>query len=193
MLRVILKEKNISLYSLEKKSDISHSTLSDIYNEKINIDKSSILTMKKIASSLKMSIEELYDFLAYKKLDYFAFNRDFDLYKSEICHDYRRLKDSEFLKKYLINKEIEKLVIDKEYVKAFYLLSFVDYICLKNDLPLANKYDKLRKQKLDKIYVSESIFLLLLNKKITVSQIFNECNKEFLKHNIIESEVENVI
>ncbi|MBE6143537.1 MAG: helix-turn-helix transcriptional regulator [Erysipelotrichaceae bacterium] len=193
MLRVILKEKNISLYSLEKKSDISHSTLSDIYNEKINIDKCSILTMKKIASSLKMSIEELYDFLAYKKLDYFAFNRDFDLYKSEICHDYRRLKDSEFLKKYLINKEIEKLVIDKEYVKAFYLLSFVDYICLKNDLPLANKYDKLRKQKLDKIYVSESIFLLLLNKKITVSQIFNECNKEFLKHNIIESEVENVI
>lgn len=193
MLRVILKEKNISLYSLEKKSDISHSTLSDIYNEKINIDKCSILTMKKIASSLKMSIEELYDFLAYKKLDYFAFNRDFDLYKSEICHDYRRLKDAEFLKKYLINKEIEKLVIDKEYIKAFYLLSFVDYICLKNDLPLANKYDKLRKQKLDKIYVSESILLLLLNKKITVSQIFNECNKEFLKHNIIESEVENVI
>lgn len=193
MLRVILKEKNISLYSLEKKSDISHSTLSDIYNEKINIDKCSILTMKKIASSLKMSIEELYDYLAYKKLDYFAFNRDFDLYKSEICHDYRRLKDAEFLKKYLINKEIEKLVIDKEYIKAFYLLSFVDYICLKNDLPLANKYGKLRKQKLDKIYVSESILLLLLNKKITVSQIFNECNKEFLKHNIIESEVENVI
>ena len=62
MLRVILKEKNISLYSLEKKSDISHSTLSDIYNEKINIDKCSILTMKKIASSLKMSIEETYKF-----------------------------------------------------------------------------------------------------------------------------------
>ena len=46
MLRVILKEKNISLYGLEKKSDISHSTLSDIYNEKINIESKKMMYEK---------------------------------------------------------------------------------------------------------------------------------------------------
>ncbi|MBE6132044.1 MAG: helix-turn-helix transcriptional regulator [Erysipelotrichaceae bacterium] len=193
MLRVILSNMNISLYSLEKKSSISHSTLSDIYNEKINIDKCSILTIKNIASSLNMSIDELYEILSYKKLCYITFDREFDLYKSEICHEYKRLRDSNFLKKYLLNMEIENLINSKEYDKALYLLSFIDYICLKNNLPFVKKYEDIRKRKLNKLYVSESIFLLLKNKQINITKIFNECRKEFLIHNIVESEVENVI
>lgn len=193
MLRVILSDKNISLYSLEKKSRISHSTLSDIYNEKINIDKCSIITIKHIASSLDMSIDELYDILSYKKLKYIIFDREFDLYKSEICHEYKRFSDSDFLRKYLLNMEIDNLINNKEYDKALYLLSFIDYICIKNDLPLVKKYEDVRKRKLNKLYVSESIFLLLKNKQIKITKIFNECIKEFLIHNIVESEVENVI
>lgn len=193
MLRIILERKNMSMYSLEKKTDISHSTISDIYNEKINIDHCSVINIKKIAHALEMSMESLYDLLSYNDLKYVIFIRDFDLFKSEICHDYKRLSDKNFLKKYLVNNEIENLILEKEYEKAFYLLAFIDYLCIKNGVPLANKYNLLRNKKLNKLIVPESIYLLLANRKVKISSIIKEANKEFLKYNIIESEVENVI
>lgn len=183
----------MSMYSLEKKTDISHSTISDIFNEKINIDHCSVINIKRIAQALEMTMEDLYDALSYNELKYITFNRNFDLYKSEICHDYKRLGDKEFIVKYLSNNEIEYLSLNKEYDKAFYLLAFIDYICIKNGIPLINKYKMLRQKKLNKLVVSESIFLLLSTKRLKISTVIKESNKEFLKYNIIESEVENVL
>ena len=115
------------MYSLEKKTDISHSTISDILNEKINIDHCSVINIRKIAQALEMTMEDLYNSLSYNELKYITFNRNFDLFKSEICHDYKRLGEKEFVVKYLSNNEIEYLTLNKEYDKALrFLLDIVE-------------------------------------------------------------------
>ena len=47
-LKDILSEKKISLYQFSKETGIPYSTLSDIINEKTNIDTCTILTIKKL-------------------------------------------------------------------------------------------------------------------------------------------------
>ena len=101
MLRAILQSKDLSLYELEKTSQISHATLSDIYNEKSNVNNCSVLVMSKMAKALGVTIDDLYDFLLYDNMSLFAFDSSFDLFKSNVCHELKRLGDIEFIKKYL--------------------------------------------------------------------------------------------
>lgn len=192
MLRLILEEKNITLYRLEKESHISHATLSDLYNEKYNVCNSSADLIYKLSKVLNMSMNELYELLTYKRLKYISFNKDFDIFKSSMTQELKDLKDKRFLVKYLTNDTIERYYQSKEYLKAIYLVSLIDYLCKKNNLPLVNKFSEIRKYKIDKLYVSESLFLLLSLKKVNVSQIYKESNPIFLKHNIVEAEIENV-
>ena len=193
MLRAILQTKEMSLYELEKTSSISHATLSDIYNEHSNIDKCSIAVINKIAKALHLSMDSLYDFLLYEDMSLFAFDTSFDLFKSNICHELKNLGDLDFLKKYLINNEIVKLYKDKEYPKSLYLLSLVDYLSKENNIPLASEYDEIRNKRLNKIYVSKSLYLLLKSRIVKVSDVLKECLHDFLKHNIVEAEIRNVI
>ena len=194
MLRLLLQEKNISLYKLEKISGISHATLSDIYNEKINIDKCSISTFDKLSSSLNMKIDELYKILSYQKLQsYCLYNKEFDLFKSNLCHELRRLKMKKFLLKYLSNDDVINYNRDKEYEKALYIVSMIDYLCRINNLPKPTKFNEIRNKKLEKVCVSESLYLLLKYKIEKFSDIYKSSNPEFLEHNIMEGDIENVI
>ena len=80
MLKAILNERNMSLYKLEKSSLVSHATLNDIYNEKININNCTISVMSKLANALNLEIEDLYRMLTYDDISLFAYNEDFDLF-----------------------------------------------------------------------------------------------------------------
>ena len=82
---------------------------------------------------------------------------------------------------------------NNKYKEALYLLALLDYLSKKNSLPLLKQYDYLRDYKLDKLYVSKSLYLLLAYKSTTVTSIYKECIKEFLKYNIVEAEIDNVI
>lgn len=192
MLRVILNEKNVSLYQLEKTSQISHATLNDIYNERVNIDNCSILTMSKLASSLKMPIEELFNMLTYNNLSLFAFDEEFDLFKSNTLQQLKEMTQLSFINYVLESELIEKLYLKKDYLKALYLLSLIDYLCEKSNHPKEEKYKELREIKLKKVYVSKSLYLLLFTKKIKITEIFKECLKPFMVHNIMEAHIEDV-
>ena len=189
MLRVILNERNQSLYQLEKTSCVSHATLNDIYNEKYNVDNCSVSIMSKIANSLSMSIDSLYSYLSYKDLSLITYDDDFDLFKSNTLQRLKRVGKEVFLNDILSNHSIDELYNDKKYAKALYLLSLLDYLSDE----LHSEYNHLRDMKLDKLYVSKSIYLLLLTKIIKISDVYKESIKTFLDHNIVEAEIDNVI
>lgn len=193
MLRSVLNDKNISLYQLEKASHISHATLNDIYNERSNIDNCSILVMSKIAASLNMDIDDLYKKLTYRDLSLFTYNEDFDLFKSDTLQRLKREKEEDFIKRMATTDVINNYYQNNKYKEALYLLALLDYLSKKNSLPLLKQYDYLRDYKLDKVYVSKSLYLLLAYKSTTITSIYKECIKEFLKYNIVEAEIDNVI
>ena len=189
MLRVILNDRNQSLYQLEKTSHISHATLNDIYNEKYNVDNCSISIMSKIANSLSMSIDSLYSYLSYDDLSLITFDDDFDLFKSNTLQRLKVVGKEEFIDDVISSHSIDSLYNDKQYAKALYLLSLVNYLSDE----FHSEYNYLRDIKLDKLYVSKSIYLLLLTKIIKISDVYKESIKTFLDHNIVEAEIDNVI
>ena len=192
MLRAILDSKGMSLYKLEKESGVSHATLNDIYHEKSNVDNCSVIILSKIAEVLHMSLDELYSTLKYEKMNQFVVLKDFDLFKSNICHDLKRLGDIDFINHVMDKKLIDYYFDDEQYHKALYLLSFIDYLCVKNNIPLIDEYDELREYRLDKIYISGSGYLALETHATTYDNLIQNSNPYFYKHNIVEGDIYDV-
>lgn len=192
MLRVILNDKNKSLYQLEKTSHISHATLNDIYNEKYNIDKCSISLISKMADALDMSIDSLYKCLSYNDLSLITYNEDFDLFKSNTLQRLKATNEKEFINNLVDNNTVESLFDKKDYLKSLYLVSLIDYLSKNNNEELLERYNEIRKTKLDRLYVPKSVYLLLATKTIKITKIFKESITTFLDHNIVEAEIDNV-
>ena len=60
MLKDYLKENNISIYALSKKSGVPYSTLNDLVNEKVQIDSCKVGVLRKIADSLELNLDTIY-------------------------------------------------------------------------------------------------------------------------------------
>ena len=180
MLRAILNEKNMSLYKLEKSSLVSHATLNDIYNEKTNINNCTISIMSKIANALDLKIEDLYRMLTYDDISLFAYSEDFDLFKSNTLQYLKNMDEVSFIARIVSSKEIENYFLEKKYLESLYLLSLIDYLSNKNSIPLLEQYNHIRDYKCKKIYVSKSIYLLLMMKQIKVTEIYKNSLIAFL-------------
>ena len=192
MLRVLLDSKNVSLYQLEKTSHISHATLNDIYNERSNIDNCSIAVISRIANALNISIDQAYKILTYNDLSLVAYNEQFDLFKSHTLQQLKNIGEASFIETILKDDLINSYFRNKKPLEALYLLSLLDYIMKKNGNPLLKEYDVLRDYKLDKLYVSKSVYLLLAMKLVTITKIFKESLNVFWKRNIVEGEINSI-
>ena len=192
MLRVLLDSKSVSLYQLEKTSHISHATLNDIYNERSNIDNCSIAVISRIANALNISIDQAYKILTYNDLSLIAYNEQFDLFKSHTLQQLKNIGEASFIETILKDDLINSYFKNKKPLEALYLLSLLDYIMKKNGNPLLKEYDVLRDYKLDKLYVSESVYLLLAMRIITITSVYKESIAEFLKRNIVEANIYDV-
>ena len=192
MLRLILEEKKMSLYRLEKISHISHATLNDLYNERTNIDNCSISLLYKLSKALDMSMEQLYAYLSYNDLSLLGFDSNFDLFKSNVLHELKELGDLKFIEKHLSSSSVTNLYKEKYLLEAIYLLSLIDYLSKIYNLPLSKEYETIRHYKLNKLFVSKSSYLLLKSKVTTLTRLFNESLIEFTKHNLLENDIRNV-
>lgn len=193
MLAYLLKEKNMSLYRLEKITNIPHSTLSDIYNERCDMEKVSISIYKKIADALKMDIDSLYETLTYRNVEnYFAYDKKFDLFKSNLCQELKYKDDKVFVDKYVSNNEIRELIKNKCTFEAIYLLAMIDYVCHRNNWPVINDYDDLRHKSFKKLIVPESLIILMNYHMKNYTSIRKEVIPEFLSHNIAEAYIDDV-
>lgn len=196
LINELLRQQGISKYRLSKSSGVPQATISDICSGKARIEKCSADTLYKIAKVLNVSMESLIcdQIEGTEKSEQ---RSSFEVFKSNVCHHVKDLGDIDFMIKILEDDEIRILYEKKWYPEAFYLLAMVDYLSRENDVPLCTKYDDIRSCKLENpIYPTGILLSAALQNSDKSEEIMEECVSnaipEFLRFNIIESEVRNV-
>lgn len=118
----------------------------------------------------------------------------FELFKSNVCHRLKSLGDIDFLIETLKSDDIRTYYRKKWYPECLYLLAMVDYISRENEIELCADYDDLRKRKLSEIIYPASVIALCISSKSDVpkQQSYKEAIPEFIRFNIVESDIRNV-
>ena len=184
----VMAEKNITIYRLSKNSGIPYATINDICNNKVNLAKCNAETIYKLAKELDVSMEELLE-------PYVILRPAFELFKSNTCHRLKELGDIDFVIDTLESKIIISYMDRKWYPEAMYLLAMLDYISRENNIPLCDEYDDMRTKKLAAIVYPRSVLALCAASKedSAKEKAVRSSIPEFMRHNIVESEVRNVI
>ncbi|MDO5406268.1 MAG: helix-turn-helix transcriptional regulator [Eubacteriales bacterium] len=188
VLNELMNQKNITKYRLSKKSGVPYTTVNDICSGKAQLEKCSAETIYKIAKELEVPMELLLE-------PYIARRSSFELYKSNVCHKVKELGDVGFIIELLESNEIRRKYEKKWYRESLYLLAMLDYLSRLNQVPLCTDYDDLRGCKLDTIIYPASV---LAAAAVTGDEKIKEdsCREsipEFMRFNIVESEVRNVV
>ena len=119
----------------------------------------------------------------------------FELYKSNICHRVKEQGDIDFIIETLEKDEIRLFYDRKWYRECFYLLGMLDYLSRINDVPLCTNYNDIRRCKLEETLYPSSILVICEVSKTNDAkkQALKDAIPEFLKFNIVESDIRNVI
>ena len=188
MINELMKNRNITKYRLAKDSGVPYTTINDICSGKAQIEKCSAETIYRIAKELGVSMENLIE-------PYIEKRSDFELFKSSTCHRLKELGDIEFVIELLEQDEIRKYYKKKWYPESLYLLAMLDYLSRENDIPLCTQYDDMRNIKLKTILFPASVLVaaqVAKNDELKLRSI-RESIPEFMRFNIVENEVRNVI
>ena len=188
IINVLIEKRKITKYKLSQITQIPYTTINDICSEKTDLKKCSALNVYKIAKALEVTVEELLE-------PSIEIRIDFDLFKSNVCHQLKEMGDLEFITYTLTNNKIREYEKKKWYPECLYLLAMIDYLSRINDIPLYNDYDELRKSKLKNIVYPASVIMLdkALKNKNVKKEAFEESIPEFKRFNIVESDIRNVI
>lgn len=187
MLNEILKEKNITMYQCAKLSGIPYTTLSEVIRGKTRIEKCSAETVYRLSKVLDVSMEDL-------MRDSVKTRPDFEVFKSNVCHLVKDTDEFDFIVTTLRSDDIRRYWIKKWYPEAFYLLAMVDYLSRLHDIPLCSKYDDIRAHSLKvPLYPRDIVLSAKLSSKLDMrEQSRRNAIPEFIRFNIVESEVRNV-
>lgn len=186
----ILQTKQMSVLQCSKESNIPYTTLLDLVREKTRLQKSTAETVYKLAKALNMTVEELLENVM-KSTDYRC---EFEIFKSNVCHQVKEKGDLDFIIQTLDKDEI-RAFWEKEWIpECFYLLAMVDYLSRLNELPLCQNYADIRRYSLpEPLYPKDIRMAAILSPKLDIrEESKKEAIPEFLRFNIIESEVRNV-
>lgn len=188
MIADLMIKKSITKYKLSKMSEIPYSTISDIVSGKAKLSNCSAETVYKLAKIFDVSMETLLEPYMVKRID-------FELFKSNVCHKLKELGDIDFLIETIQSDEIRSLYNRQWYRESLYLLGMLDYISRENGVELCNTYDDLRKCKLENTIYPYSILAICAASKNDAAKEESKRNAipEFLRFNIVENEVRNVI
>ncbi len=187
-IREMLKNKNMTVYRLAKDSGLPYATVNDICSGKAQLEKCSAETVYKIAHTLNISMEDL---LA----PCLQVRGSFENFKSTVCHQVKELGDINFIIHTLESQDIRRYYNWKWYPESFYLLAMLDYISGENNVPMDKEYDDIRKYKLEKpVYPAGILAVYAATKNDNVlKQAQKTTIPEFMRFNIIEGEVRNVV
>ncbi|WP_315365457.1 helix-turn-helix transcriptional regulator [Oribacterium sinus] len=187
-IRETLKEKNMSVYRLAKESRIPYATVNDICSGKASLEKCSGETIYKLAKALELSMEELLT-------PYLMERNSFENFKSTVCHRLKELGDLNFIMDTLESGDIRMYYEKKWYPESLYLLAMLDYISRENHIALDCEFDDIRQCKLEKALYPLSLqaMSLAVGKQDMQKEAEKSAIPEFLRFNIIESDVRNVI
>ena len=182
-LNELLAERKMSKYRLWKQSGVPQATISDICTGKTKIEKCSAETVYRIAAALDIPMEQL---IAP------ALSRpSFEQFRSNTCHKLKDMGDIPFLIQLLKSNEIRRRYQQKQYPEALYLLALLDYLSRLNHIALCTNYQDIRQTKLRSPLYPAGVLLLCkaLNSEAPKEELLHRAIPEFLRFNIIESEV----
>ena len=188
MINILLQEKTMTKYRLSKLSGVPYATINDICSGKADLKKCSVDTVYRIARTLGVTVEELLE-------PYYTDRVDFELFKSATCHRLKEMGDIDFIIDTLESKVIFSYMGRSWYPEALYLLALLDYISRENDIPLCKEYEEIRRKKLPATVYPRSVLAVCAAAKDDTAKrtAVKNAIPEFLRHNIVESEVRNVV
>lgn len=191
-INAMLDQKNMTRYRLAKESGIPHATISDICSGKAQIEKCSAETLYRIAKVLSVSIEDLIRDRMEKPQEH---RSTFDVFKSNVCHRVKDMGDIDFIISVLESNIIRRYYEKKWMAECLYLLAMVDYLSRENDLPLCVEYNDLRSKKLAKPLYPMSVVLAdaVSHTSTYADRSYRAAIPEFIRFNIVESEIRNVV
>ena len=102
--------------------------------------------------------------------------------------------DIDFIIDTLEKNTIRNLYEKAWYPESLYLLGMVDYLSKINDLPICTNYTDIRKHKLATILYPSSVLIqaaVMHSDEVKIEAIKNAI-PEFMRFNIVESEVRNL-
>lgn len=189
----VLEQKNMTKYRLWKESGVPQATISDICTGKTSIEKCSAETIFRIARALDVSMESLIA-PAVQRAEEERRRPSFELFKSNTCHMVKDMGDIPFIIQLLETNQIRKLYEKKWYPEALYLLAMLDYLSRENQVPICTNYNDIRTAKLQRPVYPSSVVILCKTLKSNAPK--EECYRmaipEFLRFNIVESDVRNI-
>ncbi len=183
-----LRQKNMSIYRLAKTSRVPYATVNDICNGKTRLEKCSAETVYRLSNALDVSMEELLAPRMTKR-------PSFENFKSTVCHRVREMGDIAFIIDTLESRDIRNYYDRQWYPESLYLLAMLDYLSRENNIPLCDEYDDLRRCKLERPVYPASIRAASAAAKddLLLKRSAEAAIPEFIRFNIIESEVRNVV
>lgn len=187
----LLDKKGMSSYMLGIQANIPQSTISDICSGKVDLNNCKAGTLYKIANALDVSCD--YILKEFNKKDK-NIRLDFDLYRSNVCHELKDKGRYQFILDVIEEDRIRSFYKKKWYPEAFYLLALIDYLCRLENFGIVTEYEDIRKQKLDRVIYPGSVIVMyniLKDEKIKRNAIKGSI-PEFIKFNIVEGDVFNV-
>lgn len=187
----LLQKENMSRYRLSKESGVAMTTITDICSGKAELDKCAAGTLYKIARVFGVTVDSLLE--SYEKCsdDYRC---SFETFKSNTCHHVKDIGDIDFIIETLEADEIRRLYNRGWYREALYLLAMLDYLSRENNLPICTNYNDIRSRKLEKPCFPAGIVVSYAatgDESIKRKAIENAI-PEFMRFNIVESEIRNV-
>lgn len=187
----LLEKENMSRYRLSKESGVAMTTIIDICSGKAELDKCAAGTLYKIAKVLGVTVDSILENNSAAKVDYRC---SFETFKSNTCHHVKDLGDIDFIIETLEANEIRKLYERRWYREALYLLAMIDYLSRMNGLPICTNYNDIRCQKLEKPYFPAGIIVsyAATGDESIKEKALADAIPEFIRFNIVESEVRNV-
>jgi transcriptional regulator with XRE-family HTH domain len=187
LINELLAEKGMTRYRLAKDSGVPQTTVTDICSGNTKIENCTGGTLYRLAKTLNVTVEALL-------LDSMEHRPAFETFKSNVCHCVKDRGDMDFIIETLQSDEIPRLWDRKWYAECLYLLAMVDYLCKENELPIVAEYDRMRRARLRETLYPAGVLIMCaaLKSDEPKEQSIKEAIPEFLRHNIVESEVRNV-
>lgn len=191
----LLRNAKMSRYKLSKESGVPQATISDICSGKAVMEKCSAGTLYKIAKVLNVTVDSLLEADEQSAARNAEYRSSFETFKSNTCHHVKDMGDIDFIIDILESDTIRDLYEKMWYPEALYLLGMVDYLSKVNDLPICTNYNDIRKHKLEKIVYPSSVLIqaAVMHNEDVKAEARRKAIPEFMRFNIVESEVRNLV
>ena len=184
----LMERQGMTKYGLAKRTGIAYATVSDICSGKSRIASCSGETLFKLAKGLGVTMEELVESSLERR-------SSFEAFKSATCHQVKEMGDLDFIIATLKSGRVIELWGKGWHAECLYLLAMLDYLCRENGLPLCREYGEMRQARLSEMLYPIGVLTLsgAMKSEAPKRESLKEAIPEFLRFNIVESEVRSVI